>query len=173
MGTSRYDSNFKLEHCLTLMNVYLTEWCHRDDLLWTQVFKYFYATLIVLFLPNLTEKIGFKLYHFPLWIFPIIALFMALLFLYVSKGYAIRLAAISDSYKKVMDSLPEDLQRTTTKEMHQKMIDESKYAHIWLSKDTNFYDKKMSLVLCNFMFIGLMIMSGIMLIYYINVCITP
>ena len=49
------------EQIIALMSVYLSEWEHRDELLWTQVFKYFYATLVVIILPNATKFFGIEL----------------------------------------------------------------------------------------------------------------
>ncbi len=34
------------DQIITLMEIYLSEWQHRDSMLWQQVFKYFYVTLI-------------------------------------------------------------------------------------------------------------------------------
>lgn len=93
---------------ITLMGVYLSEWEHRDELLWTQVFRYFYATLIVTVLPNIATSIGINLPEVNVKIFPIIGLVMALVFLYVGLGYAIRLRASSRTYEKMMNLLNDE-----------------------------------------------------------------
>lgn len=43
MHESRTLSN---DQFIALMGVYLSEWEHRDELLWTQVFRYFHAKII-------------------------------------------------------------------------------------------------------------------------------
>ena len=54
-------SSFETQDLLALMQIYLSEWMHRDELLWKQVFKYFYATLFVLFLPNIAAFVQIEL----------------------------------------------------------------------------------------------------------------
>lgn len=36
---------------ISLLDVYLTEFCHRSELLWAQVHKFFYAALVITMLP--------------------------------------------------------------------------------------------------------------------------
>lgn len=93
---------------IALMGVYLNEWEHRDELLWTQVFRYFYATLIVTVLPNAATFIGIDLPKVNVKIFPIIGLVMSIVFLYVGLGYAIRLRASSRTYEKMMNLLNDE-----------------------------------------------------------------
>ena len=57
--------DFSVENLLDLMEIYLSEWEHRSEVLWRQVFYYFYATIIVLFLPNFTVFLGIELPNFP------------------------------------------------------------------------------------------------------------
>lgn len=93
------------DQIIALMSVYLSEWEHRDELLWTQVFRYFYATLIVTVLPNIAAFVGIELPEINIKLFPIIGMVMALVFLYVGLGYAIRLRASSRTYEKIMKLL--------------------------------------------------------------------
>lgn len=93
------------DQIIALMSVYLSEWEHRDELLWTQVFKYFYATIIVTVLPNIATFVGIELPKINIKLFPIIGMVMALVFLYVGLGYAIRLRASSRTYEKIMKLL--------------------------------------------------------------------
>lgn len=95
-------ASLKKDQIIALMSVYLSEWEHRDELLWTQVFRYFYATLIVIILPNAATFIGIDLPQINIKLFPIIGMLMALIFLYVGLGYAIRLRASSRTYEKIM-----------------------------------------------------------------------
>lgn len=93
------------DQIIALMSVYLSEWEHRDELLWTQIFKYFYAVLIVTVLPNIATFIGIELPEINIKLFPIIGMVMALVFLYVGLGYAIRLRASSRTYEEIMKLL--------------------------------------------------------------------
>lgn len=62
--------DLKIENVIELMNVYLSEWEHRDEMLWAQVFKHFYATLIVMFLPNIASFLNVDLPRFPISYIP-------------------------------------------------------------------------------------------------------
>ncbi len=148
----QYFKEFNTEDLLKLMNIYLSEWCHRDELLWKQVYTYFYATLIVLFLPNLTIFVDLHLASFPSIVFPIIALIMSAVFFYVSMGYTKRLAAIGDTYQKIIDFLPPDLRRIRISEMSKRC--------------NKLFTQRMSVILCVLMFGSLFIMSLVMIIYY-------
>lgn len=90
---------FEKQDILCLMDVYLNEWIHRSDVLWGQTFKYFYATLVVLFLPNLAEHLEISLPKVPVLLFPIIALILSGAFLYATIGYCKRLEASGKTYK--------------------------------------------------------------------------
>lgn len=145
--------NFTPQDILALMNVYLTEWMHRDEILWKQVFKFFYATLVVLFLPNLAGFLGLSLPKLPAVLFPIIAFFLAFVFLYVSIGYTKRLEAIGKTYKRIMEFLPEELRRIS---IYNPEI-----------KHGKFFGSPMSTIICFIMFTGLILLSVIMAIYHL------
>ncbi|RAZ94476.1 hypothetical protein DK853_34975, partial [Klebsiella oxytoca] len=80
---------------------------------WKQVFKYFYATLVVLFLPNIASFLGINLPEFPAVLFPLAALVLSLVFLYISIGYSKRLEASGNTYQKLINLLPEELRRVS------------------------------------------------------------
>ncbi|MCI8351440.1 MAG: hypothetical protein HFJ86_09815 [Oscillospiraceae bacterium] len=147
-------NKIEIENVLYLMDIYLSEWEHRDELLWKQVFKYFYATLIVLFLPNLASFLNVDLPAFPQILFPIVALILSLVFLYVSIGYSKRLEASGNTYQKLINLLPEELQRVSVSSSSIKF--------------GKFFSKRMSIVICILMFLGLFCLSIIMIIYYFS-----
>lgn len=110
------------EQLLNLMDIYLSEWMHRDLLLWQQVFKYFYAALVVMILPfidlwglNLSDII-------PNWVFPVVGLVLSVFFFIVGKGYAVRLTAIGISYSNLIEKLPEDIQRLKLSAIKRKSL---------------------------------------------------
>lgn len=110
----KFEKEYKIEtteQLLELINIYLSEWMHRDSMLWKQIFTYFFATLIVMILPftNIVELTisGFV----PDWIFPTIGLLMSLAFFIIGKGYAVRLTAIGTIYDTLIHKLPEDFRR--------------------------------------------------------------
>lgn len=137
---------------ISLMGIYLSEWQHRDELLWTQVFRYFYASLIVTILPNIAVFIGIKLPEINIKLFPIMGMVMACVFLYVGAGYAVRLMASSRTYEKMMNLLGnEDYKRVSIKDRS-----EIKWGHLFAAP--------MAIVLVVTMFIALEIVAILLLV---------
>ncbi len=106
------------------MNIYLTEWIHRDKHMWSQTYKFFFASLVVMFLPNLTNKLGFSI---PVslnkhYVFPILGLVLSFAFFYVSIGYAKRLRACGKTYNNLIHMLPKKLQRVSIHELQELKI---------------------------------------------------
>lgn len=100
------------DQIISLMNMYLNEWEHRDQMLWSQVFKYFYACLIVTVLPYAADKMQITLPEgMDSRYFPFVGVVMGFIFLYVGLGYAYRLKAIGDTYKRLNNMLPKVFQR--------------------------------------------------------------
>ncbi len=135
-----------------LMDIYLSEWMHRDELLWVQVYKYFYATLIVLFLPNVADFLKIELPKLPTVLFPIAALVLSFLFLYVTIGYTKRLEAIGKTYQNIIDLLPPSLRRIPLEDPE--------------IKHGKFFNYKMSVIVCLLLFLGLAVLSVLM--FWIN-----
>ena len=145
---------FNPSDVISLMDIYLNEWMHRDELLWTQAFKYFYATLVVLFLPNIASFLRIDLPNIPVVLFPIIALVLSAVFLYVTIGYCKRLEASGMTYQKIINYLPGELQRVPLE------CPQIKYG--------KFFRRRMSAVLCSLMFFGLLLLSVGMLCYHLK-----
>ncbi len=143
--------DFSVDDVLCLLNIYLSEWEHRDELLWKQVFKYFYVIVIVLFLPNIASFLQIELPKFPKVIFPLAALILAFVFLYVSIGYAKRLEASGETYQNLLNLLPKELQRIS--------LSDSKI------KCGKFFARRMSVVICTLMFFLLLFLALVMVCY--------
>ena len=110
------------EQLIDLMNVYLNEWSHRDSIIWKQVFSYFIACLVIMLLPFMTYfgiDFGGAL---PKWIFPTMGMILAVFFFIVSKGYAIRLQAVGETYQNLIKKLPEEAQRIPTTKINKNII---------------------------------------------------
>ena len=142
--------NLEKEDMINLMEIYLSEWEHRDTLLWSQVFKLFYANLIVIILPY--QKI-FDLSVLPLdtIIYPIIGIIMSFIFMYIGIGYAYRLTASSDTYRKIMENFDESYRRNSIE-------DRKVYKFGWI------FSLPMAFVLVITMFSALILLSIIMII---------
>lgn len=146
----------RFDRIVSLMSVYLSEWKHRDSLFWSQIFKLFYGSVIISFVPNLSDHLGFKIpTYIHSLIFPVIGIVFSLFSLYVAYGYACRLKASGDTYRKLMHELPE--------EFYQDSICDLKIATIKYGK---LFSARLGMVLPTFMFLSLIIMNIFVIIYH-------
>lgn len=100
---------------ISLLNVYLSEWSHRDIQLWSKAIKLYYVILVIILFPNITNFFNVVLPPLPAIIFRLIGLFLSLIFLYVTFGYAIRFQTIADTYQSIINELPEKYRRKSIK----------------------------------------------------------
>ena len=145
--------NLSTDQMLTLMGTYLDEWKFRDELLWKQVYRFFYATLIVMLLPNIAGFVGIDLPDFPHVLFPIVAAVMALFFFYTSMGYIKRMEASNKTYSAMIAKLPPEYQRISIKS------EQVKHGHLFM--------RGMASTICTLMFAALIVISIVMIVYYL------
>lgn len=153
----RTKKQFEIENTdqlLELMEIYLSEWQHRDNLFFKEIFTYFFSSLVVMILP-FADIWGL---HFPeevpRWLFPAVGMFMAIAFFIVSNGYIARLKALSDPYQELINSLPPKLQRKKITDM---------YSGVWGAV----MNWRMAAFICLFMFLALMGIGSILLYFTI------
>lgn len=114
------------------MDHYLQEYIHRDTHMWSQNYKFFFSSLIVILLPNLTDYLGIALpetLSAHSWVFPAVGIVLSFVFLYVSLGLARRFTAVSETYNALISLLPDELQRKSIKNMPVKILNKS-YAYV-------------------------------------------
>lgn len=140
--SSKYDTT------ISLLNVYFLEWSHRDQILWSQIFKFYFATLIVILLPNIYNYFQMELPSLPDWGFRIIGIFLSFVFLYISLGYAVRLHNISESYRLILNKLPDEY-----KQIH---IDSMNYKGIPIGK---IFKPRLGYMICIILFFSLLLLS--------------
>lgn len=139
-------SDLQVQDVISLADVYLSEWKHRDEWFWRQTFRYFYAILIVLFLPNLTEKYSIDIIGIPATVFYHMAFFMSLFFWYLAIGYSKRLEAVSKVYITLLETMPEDYCRIN-------LSDETKI------KGGKWFNVRLAYIMCAIMFGAPLIIS--------------
>ena len=102
------------EIIIQAMEHYFQEYIHRDNTMWSQNYKFFFSSLAITLLPNLTQNFGLTLPEniaSNTRIFPIIGIILAFVFLYVSHESARRFCSVSKTYNELIKLLPENLQR--------------------------------------------------------------
>lgn len=138
------ENEYDIGDIIHVMDVYRAEGEHRETILWRQNFKFFYASLITTFLPNLSQRFELGvLSGLPQIVFPICGLLLAFVFLFVSLGCIARLNMINNTYKKVIALLPKAFERESN-------------ANI---KFCEFLTKPMALPVSIVMFVALLLVS--------------
>lgn len=120
----------KTEDLLRLIEFYHTDWMHRDSFLWKQVFKYFFATLIVIIIPFTDNWILNFEGIIPKWIFPSVGIVLSCIFFIVGRGHVARLRASGKKYNDLFEMLPKDFRRITLDEIHKAPISNRSLAPI-------------------------------------------
>jgi len=115
------------DQIIALMAVYLEDRNHRDQLGTDHIFKFFYASIIIGLVPNLSAALGTSFDFIPSIVFRIVGLLIAGFYIYVASAYADRLNAMSSSYARLIDMLPESYHRTPIKAKYDK------YMSTWIS----------------------------------------
>ena len=103
----------KTENRLALMEIYRNEWMHRDDAFITMFWRFITISLVITFLPNLVSRVGVSheaINVLPHWVFSTCGIITALFGMYLTVGEARRIEAIDESYKRVMETLPKQVQ---------------------------------------------------------------
>ncbi len=73
--------------------IYLNEWEHRDDVLWRQVFKFYYITLVTMVFPHITGYFDANFVIENPRLFYYVGLAMSIMFYYVAIATAMRARA--------------------------------------------------------------------------------
>ena len=139
---------------IALMDVYSKEWIHRDSLFWVQIFKFFYATLIVTIIPNLENSSWFNFSSVPRCLFRVIALLMSGLFLYLGLAAGKRLEAIRDTYGDLSKKLKPGYNKYEIKDLHFKLFGHDIPVFGCHTSKLIVYTMFLLLVLVNFILMG-------------------
>lgn len=94
------------DQIISLLDIYESEWQHRNNLLWSQVFKLFYFSIFIIALPLISGGLGFSIPNGLILLFPIAGIIAALFSLYMATSYALRLTVTRDSINKLLNHLP-------------------------------------------------------------------
>lgn len=146
------NNELKTDQLLSLMSIYLSEWEHRDEVLWRQVFKFYYAVLIVIIFPNITNSLKVRIPALSDRLFYIIGILMACMFLYVAIGTAMRTGASYEAYRKIANLLQDD--------KYKRVLVEKRYP-----KMGRLFSKSIAIPIIIAMFISLIVIAVILLIF--------
>lgn len=117
--------NIDQDTLIKVINIYLQEYIHRDNHFWKQSYRFFFASLVVMLLPYLTEQFGItipEIFDKNKYIFPIVGMILAALFLYIALSLAKRFKAVSTTYDQLIQKLPKGLKKESIKNMPGKIL---------------------------------------------------
>lgn len=139
---------------ISLLSLYMCEWNEREKMLWMIVFKFYYAIAAIILLPNIPGLVGgAKIQGVPIRTFRTIGLLFSFIFLYVSMSLCIRLQASSDTYKKILDKLPEGYGREEVKKMTCKRFPIGRI-----------FTPRLQYVICILLFLSLIVLAGVLMV---------
>ena len=72
-------TNLNNDQIISLLSIYESEWEHRNNLLWSQVFRFFYFSILIMILPNITDYLSISLPNIQPKLFPIVGILSATL----------------------------------------------------------------------------------------------
>ena len=101
----KFKSDLPISDVISLINIYLTEFNCRYEMLWSIVIKVFYATIIVSLLPNISCGLHLKLPINSPIIFRVLGLCMSLGFTYISLSFTIRMDDSKNTYQQAIKNL--------------------------------------------------------------------
>jgi len=102
---------------IALLNVYLNEFIFRDKILWSNTFKIFYVSVIVILLPNISNVLDVNFPFFPVLLLRIISFIISIVFLYISLGYAKRVEASTKTYNSMIEKLAPEYRRESIEDL--------------------------------------------------------
>ena len=143
----------KYETTISLLNIYFLEWRHRSQTLWSQIFKFYYAVLIIILLPNLALYFQLDLPRIPSLTFRVVGLLLSFVYLYISLGYAMRFHAACITYQKIINELPKKYRRERIKKIKYKGM------HVG-----EIFTPNLSYIICLALFLSLFILAVILMI---------
>lgn len=94
------------DQLIALLEIYESEWQHRNNLLWSQVFKLFYFSIFIITIPILSDGLGFNMPKVSRLVFPVSGFLAASFSYYMAIGYALRLRVTRDSLNNLIKLLP-------------------------------------------------------------------
>lgn len=144
-----------VDQIISLMSVYLNEYEHRNDLLWRQVFQFYYATLIIIIFPNFTDFSKLGIPNISSQIFYLIGSIMSILFFYVAIGTALRTRASYIAYEKVANLLEDEKHTYSRVSLKDKNV--IKYGKI--------FNPPLSFLIISVMFVSLLVIAFGLLYY--------
>lgn len=105
------------DQIISLLSIYENEYEHRDIMLWTHIFRFFYISILIMVIPNVSERLSINLPPVSPRVFPIIGMLISTISYLLSLSYQKRLEASSESFRKINNLLPEKYQRVKIDEL--------------------------------------------------------
>ena len=107
-----HDKNAEIIHVL---EIYLSDWQHRNQMFWQQNYRFFFAGLVVSLFPYVKFVSNTLIDVMDRHIFHIVGIAIAIIYFIIVNAEAARLHALSDKYIEIIKLLPDTYQRKEIK----------------------------------------------------------
>lgn len=115
----KVETNLKPSEILSLMDIYCSEWCHRDSSMWKQLYVYYLRVFVIMLLPYISPMNLDLPDGLPEQFFIIVGMILSVVVAFIAWTYASRMRIVRNAYVTAMKQLPINLQ--------QKIENEQKY----------------------------------------------
>ena len=112
------EKNLTNAEIISLYAVYESEWEHRNNILWVQTFRFFFISIFVMVLPNISSYLSIKLPVLPTKLFSVLGIIISTISYVISLSYGKRLQAISKSLTNLNNFLPHEYRRVRLENVH-------------------------------------------------------
>lgn len=97
---------------IAMLSIYMEEWKYRDQTMLATLYKTSFISFVIIMLPYLKTYFGISQeLPFKDWMFSLCGIILALIFVPVNLGNLARQKKSSETIRKIIDLLPEELQR--------------------------------------------------------------
>lgn len=114
------EPELSISDLLHLMDIYEREWEYRNSRFVHQLYSMYYIALIIIVFPKITNYAKINLPKMPSILFPIIGLGFSIFSLIMAQSFRLRTDASGQTYKKMMQLLPEKYRRLSIDNVSQK-----------------------------------------------------
>ena len=108
-----YEKNTEI---IQVLELYLSDWQHRNQMFWQQNYRFFFAGLVVSLLPYVKFVENTLVDVMDRQIFHIVGIVVAVIYFVIVNAETARLHALSVKYKEIMNLLPDTYQRKEIKD---------------------------------------------------------
>lgn len=105
------------DQIISLLSICQSDYEHRDRMLWSHTFTFFYVSIFFMIIPSLAEHFSVNLHEMSPDLFCQMGMLISTIAYLFSLSHQKRLEASTETFKKLNDYLPKNYRRVTVDEL--------------------------------------------------------